>query len=32
MAIMLDGGHIAGINGDVKINTEITQYYVIQGK
>jgi hypothetical protein len=31
MAIMLDGGHIAGINGDVKINTEITQYYVIQG-
>jgi len=33
-AIMLDGGHIAGINGSegfAKINTGITQYYMIQG-
>jgi hypothetical protein len=33
-AIMLDGGHIAGINGEesfAKINTSITQYYMIQG-
>jgi len=33
-AIMLDGGHIAGINGEesfAKINTVITQYYLIQG-
>lgn len=33
-AIMLDGGHIAGINGDesfAKINTYIRQYYVVQG-
>ena len=34
MAIMLDGGHICGINGAenyAKINTSITQYYIIQG-
>lgn len=34
MAVMLDGGHIAGMNGTeafAKINTGITQYYVIQG-
>jgi hypothetical protein len=33
LAIMLDGGHIAGINGSepfARINTSITQYYVIQ--
>lgn len=35
MAIMLDGGHVAGINGSedfAKINTKSTeQYYIIQG-
>lgn len=34
LAIMLDGGHIAGINGTedfAKINTSITQYYIVQG-
>ena len=34
MAIMLDGGHVAGINGAesfAKINTSITQYYLLQG-
>jgi hypothetical protein len=33
MAIMLDGGHIAGMNGSepfAKVNTAITQYYVLQ--
>ena len=33
-AVMLDGGHIAGINGGeafARINTSITQYYVLQG-
>lgn len=34
MAIMLDGGHVAGINGAegfAKINTSTKQYYMIQG-
>lgn len=34
LAIMLDGGHIAGMNGGepfAKVNTSITQYYAIQG-
>lgn len=34
LAIMLDGGHVAGINGAesfAKINTSQTQYYMIQG-
>lgn len=32
LAIMMDGGHIAGINTThAKINTGITQYYVVQG-
>lgn len=34
MAIMLDGGHIAAMNGGesfAKINTAITQYYIVQG-
>lgn len=33
-AIMLDGGHVAAINGDetfARINTKQTQYYMIQG-
>lgn len=33
-AIMLDGGHVAGINGSesfAKINTKLSQYYMIQG-
>lgn len=34
MAIMLDGGHVAGINGAepyAKINTSQVQYYMLQG-
>lgn len=34
MAIMLDGGHVAGINGSesfARINTSAKQYYMIQG-
>lgn len=34
-AIMLDGGHVAAINGEeafAKINTRQAQYYLIQGK
>jgi len=34
LAIMLDGGHIAGINGEesfAKINTSTSQYYIVQG-
>lgn len=34
MAVMLDGGHVASINGEesfARINTSQTQYYLIQG-
>lgn len=30
-AVMLDGGHVAAINGETQINTSQKQFYIIQG-